>query len=87
MYKSHTTVTAHLLEASQEHLPWVSMGDLQGKPLEGVAIWNHFVNRILELLVADSTHPQAALSLVGGQGRREEVAEVIVPHCGQTQVL
>ena len=48
--------TQYLPETSGECSPGVSVEQLDGEALEGVAVWYDVPDGILELLVADSTH-------------------------------
>lgn len=59
------TGLVHLLQAGVESFSWVVVQKLDGKPLEGVAIRYSMADGILELLVANSTHSQAAFRLIG----------------------
>lgn len=73
-------------EASGKGLPCVAVHQLNGKPFEGVAFRYHVVDGLLELLVTHA-HPHTAVQLVGRESRRKQVAELIIPHCTQTNVL
>ena len=69
-----------------EGLPGITVNQLDGEAFEGMSLGNCTAYRLLELLVP-SGHAHTSFQLVGGQGRGEEVAEVIVPHRSQTQIL
>lgn len=64
----------------------VPVQEVDGKAFEGVSIWHGSPHGILELLVA-AGGARAALQLIGGQRRGQQVAKVVVPHGGQLQVL
>lgn len=62
------------------------MQEVDGEALEGVSLRHGPPHRVLELLVA-AGGASAALQLIGRQRRGQQVAEVVVPHGGQLQVL
>lgn len=62
------------------------MQEVYGEAFEGVSIWHGPPHGVLELLVA-AGGASAALQLIGWQRRGQQVAEVVVPHSGQLQVL
>ena len=51
-----------------EGLPCTPMQQLNRKSLECVPVGNGSTNGVLELLIADSTHSEATLRLVGREG-------------------
>ena len=73
-------------EAATEGPPGIAMDQLNGEAFEGVSLGNCIAYGLLELLVP-GRYTHASFQLIGGQGRREEVAELIIPYCSETQVL
>lgn len=73
-------------QAGGEGSASISMQEVYGEAFEGVPIWHGSPHGVLELLVA-AGGASAALQLIGWQRRGQQVAEVVVPHSGQLQVL
>ena len=73
-------------EAHLEHLARAAMNKLNGEAFEGVTVWHCSSYRLLKLLVA-GRHAGGSLQLVCSQGGVEEVAQVIIPHTGETKIL
>ena len=66
--------------------PGIPVYKLNRKPFKRVSIWHSSSYRLLKLLVTRGDAGRV-FQLVGGQCRRQDVAQFIVPHCGQAQVL
>lgn len=64
----------------------IAVQEVDGEAFEGVSVRHCPPHCVLELLVATGD-ASAALQLVGRQCRGQQVAEVVVPHCRQLQVL
>lgn len=62
------------------------MQEVDREAFEGVSVWHSPPHGVLELLVA-AGNSGAPLHLIRRQSRGQQVAEMVVPHCSQIQVL
>ena len=73
-------------QAGHKNFVGRSVVELDGESLEGVSLRNCPPHSFLEFLIA-STHPSAPLQLIGDKCRCQQVAELVVPQRGQTNIL